>query len=375
MGQEVEKVKTDVSLTELVNSFARAWQSLLSRKPSKEQLAMFIAQNSLETGNRKAMYNYNIGNIIAGNSGHDYFLGNDTNRGKPIIQHFRAYKTLDEGVLDYLKLLHNGYPQAFAAASTGDPKNYAHSLLENPKRQYYDATVEKNYAIGMGRGYNQYMKSPEFDQAYRSAVGGEAPPKEPDNMVATRDKDDFIKRYLQKHRDQGDVYQQLGQSSTPNKPAPGAAPSGDFPGNIGNLLSGFLQQVTASEKLNKKLYKQFLPVNHMVIRVTASTTTDAIEFSRILCSALKEELMADAFTHTDGNIVEVECSIRGPGQACFDTTQQLTNAVAEAFKQATTKIGGIEVNTQFFTNKTSSYQQINYKFATNQHRKFLLKFV
>lgn len=358
VGNQVEKVKTDVSLTELVNSFARAWQTLLSRKPSKEQLAMFVSQNSLETGNRKSMYNYNIGNIIAGNSGYDYFLGNDTNRGKPIVQHFRAYKTLDEGVLDYLKILYKGYPQAFQAANTGDPKNYAHSLLENPKRQYYDATVEKSYAAGMGRLYNQYMKSTEFDQAYRNAVGGEAPPKEPENMVA--EKDDFLQRYLKKYKEQ--------EGASPS------APSGT-PAGLDGVMSKYLQQVAASEKLNKKLYKQFLPLNHMVIRVTAANTTDAVEFSRILCSALKEELMADAFTHTNGDVVEVECAIRGPGPACFHTTEQLTNAVVGAFKEATARIGGIEVKTEFLTNKTSSYQQITYKFAANQHRKFLLKFV
>lgn len=142
--------------------------------------------------------------------------------------------------------------------------------------------------------------------------------------------------------------------------------------NVMTVVDDFLKQIATSEK---QVYHKYLPANHMVIKVQSDQVTDSVEFSRILCAALSEELQSQSFIHSDGDSIEVECTINGPEQICFDAVKQLTAAVSEAFKRATTKIGGIEVKTQFITNKKSSYQQINYKFASNQHRKFLLKFV
>jgi hypothetical protein len=236
-----------------------------------------------------------------------------------------------------MKILHKGYPQAFAAAGTGDPKEYAHSLLANPKRQYYDATVEKSYTSGMNRIYSQYMKSQEFDAAYRSAVNNVDAPAPSQNAIV---------------------------QNTP-------ASSG---GSMLDIVNNYLHRILASEKPSKKLYKQYLPSNDIVISVKADYT-DAIEFSRVLCSVLEEELMAKAFTHVDGQNVEVECSIHGPADACLDVVKEVTQATAQAFKKATAKIGGIEVKPEFLMNKKSSFQQINIKTAINQHRIFLLKFI
>lgn len=172
---------------------------------------------------------------------------------------------------------------------------------------------------------------------------------------------------------------------TPQKEGPGmpkqtqpsqgvASNDNHLPPAVMNTLNRFLQQVAASEKSNKKLYKQFLPNNNIVIVVEADYN-NAVEFSRILCTALSEELMADTFTHTDGNHVEVQCDIRGPSDACLATVQELTSSVAEAFKTATAKIGSIDVKTQFLMDKQSSYQQISLTAATTQYRKFLLKFI
>jgi len=139
-------------------------------------------------------------------------------------------------------------------------------------------------------------------------------------------------------------------------------------------LTSFLQQIAASEKSNKKLYKEFLPSNNITILVKANFT-DAVEFSRVLCTALDEELLANAYTHVDGNDVEVQCVIPGPAQECFDAVAQLTFALTGAFKKATAKIGGIDVKAQFLMNKQSSYQKISLSTATTQYRKFLLKFI
>jgi hypothetical protein len=365
VSKKVERTKTSVSIPELVHSFARAWQSLLGKAPTKEQLAMFVAQNSIETGNRKAMFNYNIGNIIhiPNVDNFDYFENMDSSGGKPFLSKFRAYNSLDEGTLDYLKLLYKGYPQSFQAASGGNPKEYAHSLIANPKHQYYDPTVEKNYASGMSNLYTQYMKSNEFNEAYNSAVGGASAPSEHDEL---------LRKYIARIKEKGDdVYSQLGGEKPTVTPAKTTQPSA----GLDSILNKYLQQVSASERHSKKLYNKLLPTNHMVIRLSSDDYTNTVEFARILCAALDEELLATAFTHTDGNEVEVECSIAGPAEECTATVKQLTAAISETFQLATAKAGGIVVKADCITNKKSSYQQMDLKSASTQYRKFLLKFI
>jgi hypothetical protein len=145
-----------------------------------------------------------------------------------------------------------------------------------------------------------------------------------------------------------------------------------------DMLNSLVQSIsaTAEEKPNKKLYKKMLPNHDILIRISAPDYTSAIEFSRILCAALDEEVQASAFPHTDGsNIVEVECSIPGPALACLMAVDQLSQSLADAFQTATKKIGGITVKTHCIMNKKSSYQQISLRTAETNYRKFLLKFV
>jgi hypothetical protein len=145
--------------------------------------------------------------------------------------------------------------------------------------------------------------------------------------------------------------------------------------DVMSILNRYLQQVAASERNSKKLYKKYLPKNQLVIGVTAPTYSEAVEFSRVLSSALDEDLLADAFVHTDGQKVEVECCIHGPQEYCIEAVRQLTASLAKVFEIATKKVGSIKVNTQFFMNKKSSYQPISLKASSSEHRKFLLKFI
>src|ERR1035437_4757645 len=139
---------------------------------------------------------------------------------------------------------------------------------------------------------------------------------------------------------------------------------------INSILDKYLHQIAASERQDKKLYKKYLPNNNIIITVKALDYTDAIEFSHILSLALDEELLATSNTHTDGNNVEVECSINGPKDECFDAVKQLSLAISEAFRDATIKIGGININPDFIINKKSSYRPIDLRSAEMQHRKF-----
>jgi hypothetical protein len=160
-------------------------------------------------------------------------------------------------------------------------------------------------------------------------------------------------------------------SKTPNSDTA----SGGIMSTLQNIMDKFLHLIFAAEKQNKKLYKNMLPMQNIVIEVAAKDYNNSIEFSRILCSALNEELSADTWTHTNGNNVEVQCNIAGPAKECFDTVCEITASVVDAFKLATIKIGGIQIQTTTIMNKKSSYQAINCKTAELNYRKFLLKFV
>ena len=144
--------------------------------------------------------------------------------------------------------------------------------------------------------------------------------------------------------------------------------------NLDSVLDKLLHMIRASEKDCKKLYKNFLPKNNFVIKIKTNDKVDAIEFGRILCLALEEELLAKSSVCTNDNLIEIQGSIRGPKQLCMDTIKQLTDSLIDAFKQATIKIGGININTDLIINKKSYYSEITLESSLTNYRRFMLKF-
>ena len=298
---------------------------------------MVMAQNAIETGGkRESMHNYNVGNIIVGNTDHDYFLGGDwmyTDKSettkKHITQHFRAYNSLEEGVTDYLKLLSGSkrYAPAWQHIMHPDIQAYSKALHD---AGYYGAK-EEVYTKGLMAQFNRFNKGNSYSNSLSNQ--GESPSMVASQQPMTQGLDDFFSK----------------------------------------LLSNF--NLTATDYNLKKLYKHALPNNDILIQITCSDHTDAVEFSRILCAALDEDLLATTYPHTDGHLVEVECSIPGPRKECFKAVQQMTQAVIESFKEATAKIGGITIKSNIIMDKKSSYQPISLKTADTNYRKFLLKFI
>jgi hypothetical protein len=141
-----------------------------------------------------------------------------------------------------------------------------------------------------------------------------------------------------------------------------------------SILNRYLQEITASRK-DKQLYKRYLPTHNLTIQVSSPDYTEAVEFSTVLASSLDEELLADAFVHTNGHHVEVECRIPGSPAICKRAVEELTEAIKQAFKIATRRIGEISIDYQVCMDKKSSYQPISLVTATLQHRQFLLKFL
>ena len=331
MGNRVPRVQTPVSESQLVQAIIESWKELFSATPTKEQVTMVLAQNALETGHRKSMWNYNVGNITTSGKGSFNYIDDLTTNeqikpGKWEKRNlkYRAYPTLKDGVVDYLKFLSG---KKYAGAWT-------HIMNPNPVA-FSKALKQIGYYTADEAPYTKQLKS-LFDRFSKSNVYEKA---NTNNVI----------------------------------PIKSIKPMNDPSANLISTVDKYLQQVAASERLNKKLYKKYLPVNHCCIQVRAADTDNAIEFSRILCSVLDQELLASASVHAD-KIVEVECAIHGPADDCFDAVKQLTAALVIDFKTATTKIGGIDVYATVISNKKSSNQLMDARNASIYYTKFLSKF-
>jgi hypothetical protein len=325
MGKKVQRVKTPVSETQMASAIMQAWEEMFGHTPTKEQVNLVLAQNALETGNRNSMWNFNVGNITTnGQCSFDYI--------DDLVPHlkFRAYRNLEDGTKDYLKLLSGkNYSQAWQHIIHPDPVQFSKALGRAGYYGDYDK-YEPAYTKAMSGLYNRLSKSHSYEEA----------------------------------RAQKDTTKPLATTQTP------------APAQVESILDKYLSMLSSASDFSlKKLYRYALPNHDILIRVQAPTYTDAIEFSRVLCAALEEDLLATAYTYTDGHLVEVECSIPGPKQECLEAAQQMTRAIVESFKDATAKIGGIDVVANCQVDKRSSYQPISYRTADTNYRKFLLKFI
>lgn len=136
--------------------------------------------------------------------------------------------------------------------------------------------------------------------------------------------------------------------------------------NISSILDSYLQQISAN---NKKIYRKFLPSHDLLISVGSDNYCNSVEFARILCYALEEDLLAQAYTHTDGDKVEINCKINGPEKECFAAVQELTNVINDNFY--INKKEKFLIKTQCILNKCSNLKQIDYKTASQEYNKFL----
>lgn len=321
MGRRVQRVRTTVSELQMVQAIVEAWKELLGFMPSKQQISLVLAQNSLETGHRKSMWNYNVGNITTdGKSQYDFYDDITTQEQiKPGVWEaknlkYRSYPNLKEGTKDYLKLLNSKkYSKAWDHIINPNPEAFSKALKDIG---YYTAN-EAPYTKAITKLYNKFNKSNINTQ----------PKSEVANINA-----------------------------------------------LDNILNSYLQQVVASEKQNKKIYKKYLPTNNILIKVYADDYTNKIEFARILSNVLEEELLAKAYTYTNGFNVEINCDIQGPQKECLHAVNSMVESVVDAFQSATTDIEKIIVTASVYTNKQSSYNKITFKIAEQQYRKFLLKF-
>ena len=372
MGNRVQRVKTYVSEEEMRKAISEGWKQLFGTDATEEQVNMIMTQNALETNHRQSMWNYNLGNITTG-GGHDYFddltTKEQTSPGvweKKNLKYV-AYPTLKDGVLGFLKFLSNNkrYAAAWQHILTPNVTEYSKALKHGG---YYTAD-ESKYTSGLNKIYKQYSHHYQPGQTWQGTSGTPTttpilPSKEKSpatNTWQSGSSTNVMRSNMPQQNTESNLFSQLLEPS-------------NMPEGIESLLEGFLQQVRASEKPNKRLYRKLLPHQHIIIQAYSRDPIDAIEFSRILCAALDEELLARAYTYFDGKHIEVECDICGPERECFSAVSEITEAVADAFKQATKKIGKVDIKTNLIMNKKSSYQELTNKMAEISYRKFLFKF-
>lgn len=150
-AREVEPTRTPVTKADLRASISRAYEKLTGHQGSAKLIDTLTAHASLETGSGSAMYNYNFGGIKGrGPTGETARC-----RTKEVIDGkeieirdgFRAYRSLDEGAVDYVKLMKDRFGGAVARAEVGDLDGFAHALK---KASYYTAD-ETKYATALHR--------------------------------------------------------------------------------------------------------------------------------------------------------------------------------------------------------------------------------
>jgi hypothetical protein len=325
--QKVDKIATPISEAEMTRVFIDVVKELYGITLSKPQLAILIAQNNLETGHRKFMYNNNIGNIthVSGDN-HDFYLGGDSTKrnGKwvPTTFKFRSYPDIHSAAKDYIQnLKRRGSGSVWEGIMKADPGAFSKALK---KTRYYEADEDK-YTAGIVSGANSFNKSDSYEKALSS------------------------------------------------KPPSSVQSSSSLIDKIDALLNNVMKTFSNDRSIKKKAFQKLIP-NEFLISVSSSSTHNSIEFARILCQVIDEELFSNAQILTDHQDVEIETTLNGPQQLCQDALLQLCNTLSMTFEKATEKIGGVEVFTSISPNMKSNLNSLNIKTACQYYDKFHQQF-
>ena len=167
----VPTVRTTFSLTDYCKAVLRAWKPLCGDWPSKASVGVLWSQYALETGRGASCWCNNIGNVKY-QPGHPYCMLNgvwEMIGGKRVIftppareTWFRAYESLDDAMMEQLRLLHDRrYKTAWPAVVSGDPGEFAVRLRA---MGYYTASVE-SYSAGLRAQFSYFMAQTAFEDA------------------------------------------------------------------------------------------------------------------------------------------------------------------------------------------------------------------
>lgn len=190
----VPSVKTVASAEDVARSLRKAWEVLFEEVPKLESVALLMAQSALETGRWKSCYSWGLGNVkwtpatetdvcyrecnelltpeaavaaLVKASPRTDGAGLDVElRGvsgdKQIVwfypdhpaSAFRAFKTLDEGAVNYLSVLHKRFSSAWPAVVAGSPLEFVTRLKAS---RYFTAPLAE-YLKAVNSLFLEYLK-------------------------------------------------------------------------------------------------------------------------------------------------------------------------------------------------------------------------
>lgn len=140
MGEFIEAEVKKISEGEATYALKEGWYQLYNQYPSINSLALLWAQWALETGRGKAIWNFNFGNLkrtTGDPTDWTMFRCSEILNGKEVFfdpphpqTHFRAYRTVVEGTVDYIRFLsqRKRYLKAWQEVINGDPAKFSHEL-------------------------------------------------------------------------------------------------------------------------------------------------------------------------------------------------------------------------------------------------------
>ncbi len=131
---------TPMSAIEVAKAFKSAFATVCGADPSRDCLALLVAQSALETGRWKSIHRFNFGNVKASATyagKYCQFRCNEVINGKvqwfdpPHAQtNFRAFDSAESGAIDHMRFLATRprYAHAWQVALSGMPLAFVDAL-------------------------------------------------------------------------------------------------------------------------------------------------------------------------------------------------------------------------------------------------------
>ncbi len=148
--------RTKDDLRKVLESIRRAWS-----EGSRESCLVLLAQWGIETGDGRACWNHNLGNVKRYLGQSWTMLHNvwEILNGRRVVfqpphaqTHFAAFDSLDQGAVSFLKKIRTRFAAAWPAVLSGSPGEFARELK---RLRYYTADV-KAYTYAIEARYRQF---------------------------------------------------------------------------------------------------------------------------------------------------------------------------------------------------------------------------
>lgn len=139
---------TPMTADAVASAVSDAFRQLTGSRPSRQVLALLLAQWALESGNGAATHNYNLTNIKrnSGDPYYQYFRCSEIVNGKEVFFDppsaqcaFAAYKNPVDGAVAYIRILQKR-PHWWKGLLTGDIAKFNEGLSTAPK--FYTASPQ-----------------------------------------------------------------------------------------------------------------------------------------------------------------------------------------------------------------------------------------